>query len=469
MCALPLPFKRADPLSTPTVSILLPTFNRLEGGYLERAIESALNQTFKDFELIVVDDGSIDGTAQYLDSLATREERVRIIRLARNTGLPAFALAQAYARAQGNIFAWLFDDCELKPDHLETLVAALTANESAGMAYGKACAQLSSGSSFEIGSPLDIDAMSNGTNMIPNVCVAIRRSTIDNVGWYDHHILLKRLCDWDLWHRVAREHDVVFVDRILAIEHGVGLDQSLGRQLHTSRELVLRYSRLDRRAKLTPSSMRIEDAYQTPPGMEFSEEERTTFDLILLEHFMMTSDARHAQEVAERLLASAHFSEARTRFAIQNGRPPEPKDAQLLASLALAKRRIKLASSDLIQAEIGTRAALAAAEERMPLIEALNIQLRDFVQTLALRNDEINGLRESLAAVEQSRDQVVQQLEKSNESLLIFRDAADQRFTLLANAERRIRELESSLMALEVGRGNDSTEANPREAHEDSQ
>ena len=68
--------------------MFLPTYARMQDGHLQRAVQSALDQTFEDFELLVVDDGSIDGTAQYLEEVALGDPRVRVTRLERNTGLP---------------------------------------------------------------------------------------------------------------------------------------------------------------------------------------------------------------------------------------------------------------------------------------------------------------------------------------------------------------------------------------------
>ena len=76
----------------PTVSIVLPTFDRL--ALLREAVDSVRAQTFGDWELIVVDDGSEDGTAEYLEALAREEPRVRVARLP-HSGRPARARNEA--------------------------------------------------------------------------------------------------------------------------------------------------------------------------------------------------------------------------------------------------------------------------------------------------------------------------------------------------------------------------------------
>jgi glycosyltransferase involved in cell wall biosynthesis len=102
----------------PKVSIILPTFNRADT--IMRAIKSAQAQTFQDWELIVVDDGSTDNTAALLEGL---DPRLKLIRQdnrgfteARNTGIRA---------GSGDYFAFLDSDDEYLPHHLELCVAFL--------------------------------------------------------------------------------------------------------------------------------------------------------------------------------------------------------------------------------------------------------------------------------------------------------------------------------------------------------
>ena len=82
----------------PTVSVIMPTFNR--AGLLTEAIESVRAQTFQDWELLLVDDGSIDHTPQAVEAHRARDSRIRAIRqpnqglsAARNAGLRPVVLA----------------------------------------------------------------------------------------------------------------------------------------------------------------------------------------------------------------------------------------------------------------------------------------------------------------------------------------------------------------------------------------
>ncbi|MEX2283329.1 MAG: glycosyltransferase [Gemmatimonadota bacterium] len=103
---------------TPAVSVVMPTFNRL--GLLEQAVESVLNQTFTDLELLVVDDGSTDGTLAYLESI--EDPRLRAISLP-HSGNIAAARNGGATQARGNYLAFLDSDDLWLPDKLKLQLA----------------------------------------------------------------------------------------------------------------------------------------------------------------------------------------------------------------------------------------------------------------------------------------------------------------------------------------------------------
>ena len=92
--------------------------------YLAEAIESILGQTFRDFEFIIVDDGSTDQTMELLTSFATRDERIRIIANEKNIGL-AESLNSAIEIAQGELIARMDADDISLPDRFEKQVEFL--------------------------------------------------------------------------------------------------------------------------------------------------------------------------------------------------------------------------------------------------------------------------------------------------------------------------------------------------------
>lgn len=103
----------------PYISVIMPAY-RVEH-YIERAVDSLLSQTFRDFELIIVDDGSPDGTGRIADALAARDGRIRVIHQP-NAGAPA-ARNRAMETAQGRYFFFMDADDWAEKDMLSALYA----------------------------------------------------------------------------------------------------------------------------------------------------------------------------------------------------------------------------------------------------------------------------------------------------------------------------------------------------------
>lgn len=112
-------------MPSPRVSVVIPVLNRRD--VVLSAIDSVLGQTFRDVEVIVVDDGSTDGTA---DAVGSQRPGVRVLRLPENRG-PAAARNAGTAVARGDLVMLLDSDDELLPDALARHVAALDADPGA--------------------------------------------------------------------------------------------------------------------------------------------------------------------------------------------------------------------------------------------------------------------------------------------------------------------------------------------------
>jgi succinoglycan biosynthesis protein ExoO len=105
-------------VSNPTVSVLIPAFNA--SSFLVRAVTSALNQTLKSTEIVIVDDASTDNTLAVARGLSTAHSNVRVVVLPKNGG-PAIARNAAIDAAKGEWLAILDADDAYDPDHLERL------------------------------------------------------------------------------------------------------------------------------------------------------------------------------------------------------------------------------------------------------------------------------------------------------------------------------------------------------------
>lgn len=123
-------------MKPPAVSVVIPTYNR--AGFLPDALESLRNQTFQDFEVVLVDDGSTDDTQetvrQYLRANRELLKRVRYFRFEKNGGIPR-ALNKGYELARGTYLCQLSSDDWLQPEKLERTHAYLLAHPRCGLVY----------------------------------------------------------------------------------------------------------------------------------------------------------------------------------------------------------------------------------------------------------------------------------------------------------------------------------------------
>lgn len=114
------------------VSVGLPVYN--EERYLARTLDDLLSQSFRDFEVVIVDNASSDGTAAIAAEYASRDARVRYHRNTSNIGMFA-NFNRAFELSSGEYFMWGGGHDRWPPDYLEKLVAAMDADPGIALAY----------------------------------------------------------------------------------------------------------------------------------------------------------------------------------------------------------------------------------------------------------------------------------------------------------------------------------------------
>jgi len=200
--------------SAPTVTVIIPTYNRSR--FLGEAVASVLSQTFEDFELIVVDDGSTDETPELVRAICDPRLRYlprphRGISASLNAGLDA---------ARGKYIARLDSDDLWLPDLLSTLVGVLEANSAIGVTYGSAQEIDAAGSPRprKLGRaeyfPGDSLRSLIYDDCTCNIALIARREAIARAGYYDETLIANE--DWDMWLRVAQFTHFLFVDKVVA-------------------------------------------------------------------------------------------------------------------------------------------------------------------------------------------------------------------------------------------------------------
>jgi hypothetical protein len=206
-------------MHTPVVSVVMSVFNGER--FLREAIESILSQTFSDFEFIIINDGSTDGSAAILDSYARRDRRVRVF-YQENRGSAA-SDNRGCALASGKYIAHLDQDDVSMPDRLERQVGFLENHEDVGLLGGAFEGIDAQGRRVFLEQPPQEDqsiraALQPFSFPITHSAVMMRRQAFDATAGYRAQFL--RAEDYDLTLRmvegcgVANLPDVVVRKRI---------------------------------------------------------------------------------------------------------------------------------------------------------------------------------------------------------------------------------------------------------------
>lgn len=193
---------------SPRLSIVLPTYNQAH--FLPRALDSVLNQTFHDYELIVVNDGSTDDTSHVLNEYQQRYGFTVVHQV--NQKLPG-ALNTGFRRARGQYLTWTSSDNIMLPNMLQVLVDALDRHPEIGLVY--ADWEVIDEQDVVVGvvQTLDFDRFLLMRIDYINACFLYRRACQDKVGLYDPEYIHAE--DWEYWLRIARHFKMMRVPQVL--------------------------------------------------------------------------------------------------------------------------------------------------------------------------------------------------------------------------------------------------------------
>ncbi|PSB10599.1 glycosyl transferase family A [Pleurocapsa sp. CCALA 161] len=194
----------------PTISVVIPTYN--SETTIQETIESVQKQTFSDFEIIVIDDGSQDGTIELVKSLVKLEPRLKIF-CYENAGV-AVARNRGIELAQGEFISLLDADDLWTPDKLELQLKALKDHPQAGVAYSWTNPIDEQGKILFLGTRpiwegnvygklLQTNFLSNGSNIL------VRREAIESICGFPTDFPVAS--DWDFYLKLAFKCSFVVV------------------------------------------------------------------------------------------------------------------------------------------------------------------------------------------------------------------------------------------------------------------
>jgi glycosyltransferase involved in cell wall biosynthesis len=233
----------------PRVSILTGAYNN--AATLERAARSILAQTVVELELLIVDDGSTDGTAAVAARIAADDGRVRVLSMPANVGI-ARSLNAGLEAAAAPAVAVLDADDWSEPERLARQLEVL--DRDAGVAV-VGCGmrevddqgrELAPRTAFAAG---EVNAVLMRFNPIPNTAAAFRRDAALAAGGYDPRY--RWAPDYDLWLRLAERHRLVVVPELLATRQMSSRNVAARREREQIAEsIVMRVRAMRRRRSL---------------------------------------------------------------------------------------------------------------------------------------------------------------------------------------------------------------------------
>ena len=181
----------------PKVSVIMGVYNGSKR--IQTAIESILNQTFMDFELIICDDGSIDNSVEIIKKFANKDQRIKLIKNKKNLGL-ASTLNNCLELAKGEYIARMDDDDISHPDRFKKQVSFLDSHPEYAL-VGSSRNMYDDNGIWGIniieGERTKFDIYMGRTFVHPSVM--IRKSAILDVGGYTTSSETERTEDFDLW------------------------------------------------------------------------------------------------------------------------------------------------------------------------------------------------------------------------------------------------------------------------------
>lgn len=201
------------------VSVIIPTYNCAK--YLPQTIKSVLNQSYKNLEIIVVDDGSTDDTEEilkpFLSNIIYIKKRHSGVSDARNLGIE---------RAKGNFIAFLDSDDFWTPEKLEVQMDHFRNNPDVGLVYSSNCFIDEDGNELIVPQRVSKEGkykMCRGwvfrrllfINFIPTSSVVAKTECLKKAGGFNPYF--KKSQDYDLWLRIARFCQFAFINSDLCI------------------------------------------------------------------------------------------------------------------------------------------------------------------------------------------------------------------------------------------------------------
>jgi len=261
-------FAKVSRMSDPAIAVLIGAFNNERT--LARAIGSVLDQTVEDLELLVIDDGSEDGTAEVARAAIGVDRRGKVKRLERNVGI-ADVLNLGLSEVSAPLVAIQDADDFSERGRLRRQLEALASAPEVAVVgarmreVSEEGTELRSRTTFRAGRVEDVLMR---FNPIPNGSACFRRDVVLALGGYDPRY--RYASEYDLWLRVAEQHGVLTLDEVLVTrEMGDRNVASRAERAQIAEALTIRSRAMKRRGSLRGASGLVRPALSYAVPLSF--------------------------------------------------------------------------------------------------------------------------------------------------------------------------------------------------------
>lgn len=210
-------------MNNPLVTVIIPAYNH--EAYVADCIESVCNQTYKNIQLIIIDDGSTDNTKQEIEKTLARKKKDALFISKKNEGLIK-TLNFGITLARGKYFSSLASDDLWLPNKIEKQVELMENNPTTGFIFSDAyfCYDMQKTDvkysrykpgilKFKSGIPISLYNKLLVENLIISTTVLIKMEALQAIGCFDSTLTYE---DYDMWLRLSREFKIIYLNEPLA-------------------------------------------------------------------------------------------------------------------------------------------------------------------------------------------------------------------------------------------------------------
>lgn len=289
----------------PLISVVLPSYNGEE--FLKQSIESVINQTYSNWELIIVNDCSTDKTLEIASGYAKKDDRIRVIANDVNKKLPA-SLNIGFRQARGEYFTWTSDDNYFYPQAFEKMVNFLEEKQEYGMVYARCKLLNCLPKQIDVWGEIEATPQNLLDFNVCGACFLYRKAIADEVGNYSEDKFLAE--DHDYWLRVRLKTPIANID-----------EELYSYRLH-NKSLTSEYKN---KARMLGVDLSIE--YLDEYCKNFPELQKCISDNILLRKAVRQGDEELYKELRNKLTKKNIYKELKQLFILE-------KNVEILRKIA---------------------------------------------------------------------------------------------------------------------------------------